>query len=330
MTVGGAADRIADLLADIESIPGVIERLATDAVAASVRAAVAQLGGGGPQRLLIAGLGSSRFAALQAAGALRATGLEVEVQPASGDTLPTLEHGLCIAISSSGSTREVVDVASRYRGTVPVLAITRGAGSPLAAAADAVVPLPVEPERSGVAVPSFVATIGVLELLAAELAAGVKPDFGGEAADARDALASRASWLPAALDAIDGAEEIAVLSPWSIRGTAEQAALLFRECPRRSATAFETAEWLHIGVYTALPGSVTLLFDGSPADDEVERTILGRGGRVVRVGSLGRDGAGAAGLPNAVGGLAGITGPAILAAEWWRSVAADPSDDVRG
>lgn len=324
---GGAADRVADLVTDIESIPGVIERLATDAVAASVRAAVAQVGRGGPRRLLIAGLGSSRFAALQAAGALRATGLEVDVQPASSDTLPTLEPGICIAISSSGSTKEAVEVASRYRGTVPVLGITRDADSPLAAAADVVVPLPVEPERSGVAVPSFVATIGVLELLGAELSDGEKPGFEAEAAQARGVLASRASWLPAALAAIEGAEDIAVLAPWSIRGTAEQAALLFRECPRRSATAFETAEWLHIGVYTALPGSVALLFDGSPADDEVERTILGRGGRVVRVGSLGAL-AGAPPNDAAAGGgpLGQVTGPALLAAALWQRIASHPAE----
>jgi hypothetical protein len=128
----------------------------------------------------------------------------------------------------------------------------------------------------------------------------------------REVLRTRDTWLPPALEALDGVEEIAVLAPWSARGAAEQAALHLRECPRRSAAAYETADWLHIGIYTALPGTAVLLFDGSRADREVERVCADRGVRLVRV-------PGPAGDP-----ITRSTAASLIAAELWRRLAEPP------
>ena len=62
-----------------------------------------------------------------------------------------------------------------------------------------------------------------------------------------------------------------------------------------------------IGIYTALPGSAVLLFEGSPADAEVERTCVDRGVRLVRLPG-----------PEA---LSRSTAASLLAAELWRRVA---------
>ena len=43
------------------------------------------------------------------------------------------------------------------------------------------------------------------------------------------------------------------------------------------AHAFETADWLHTGVYLAWSGHQVLAFAGSPADDEVDATLARRG-----------------------------------------------------
>ena len=43
---------------------------------------------------------------------------------------------------------------------------------------------------------------------------------------------------------------------------------MLREAPRIEAFAWDTGDWLHVGLYTLFPGDAVLLFSGSPADDE--------------------------------------------------------------
>ncbi len=59
---------------------------------------------------------------------------------------------------------------------------------------------------------------------------------------------------------------------------------MLREAPRIPATAYETGDWLHVGLYTLQPGDPVLLLAGSLADDEVVATVRRRGGVVVSVG----------------------------------------------
>ena len=313
----GSIDRIDAFVRDLESIPDVLERTIDidwllDALAAATRRRY--------DRVLLAGLGSSRFAAMLVEDLFLGGAAKVVVQPAGADrALAPDEHLLTIAISASGGTREVVDTAQRNKGEGTVIAITRNASSPLAAAAHAVAVLPVDAESSGVSCTTFVATVAALLRIGVSMPPAPGSTMVPEAvpeglrlvADAtRELLASRDSWLPPALEALDGVEDIAVLAPWSQRGAAEQAALHLRECPRRSAAAYETADWLHIGIYTALPGSAVLLFEGSPSDGEVERVVADRGACLVRVPG-----------PE---GLSRTTAASLLAAELWRRVAERP------
>ena len=64
---------------------------------------------------------------------------------------------------------------------------------------------------------------------------------------------------------------------------------MLREGPRLPATAYETGDWLHTGVYLALPGHRVLLFPGAPADPDVIATVERRGGQVLIVDAHGRD-----------------------------------------
>ena len=317
-------DRVAALARDIETVPDAYDRLADgDELATAFRAVLAR-SSNLPRRVVLTGLGSSRFAALDVEARLRAAGIETVVEPASTDTQATPAPDLlAVAISSSGRTAEVVAAARRHREAGTVLAITRDAGSPLATAGHATAVLPVAAEASGIATTTYAATLAALLHLAAALGAPGGPASAAEeirlgARAARAALASRDAWLPGALEVLGSAESISVLAPWSERGQAEQIALLFREGPRRSADVYETAEWLHTGVYTALPGTVVLVLAGSPADDEVARTISGRAGQVVAVGDrAGIPSAAAATIPSPAG-LGRFVGPALLAAELWR------------
>jgi len=229
----------------------------------------------------MAGLGSSRYAAAIVADAVRAQGgtAWVEIASAAGGTAPAHELVLC-AISASGRTAEVLEVAERHRGRSLVVAITNAPTSPLAAAADVVVTLHAGEEAAGIACRSFRATIAALALATGVATADdlrPVPDAIDRrlAADGRDAESSA--------ETLDRAPSIDVLAPAPLVGLAEQAALMLRELPRLPAHAWETGDWLHTGVYLALPGHRAVAFPGAAADDEVIATVRRRGGEVVTI-----------------------------------------------
>jgi glutamine---fructose-6-phosphate transaminase (isomerizing) len=266
------ADRATAFEADIAASPDALARL-LDAWDAPIDP--------GDRRIALTGLGSSRFAAEIVAAALREAGRSAWATfPASGGgTAPSDDQAL-VAISASGRTPEVVEAAIRHRGRSLVVAVTNDPAGPLAGTADAVVPLLAGPETSGIACRTFRATIAALAMLTGLFTpAALRPIVAG--------IAERLAWLDATAaafaDALDGAPSIDVLAAAAEIGLAEQAALMLREAPRLPARAYETADWLHVGVYLALPGHRVVLFEGSPADEEVIRTIERRGGSVVRI-----------------------------------------------
>ena len=284
-----AADRAGQFLQDILAAPPELA-----AVSAAQRAVIA-----GPfasalaavlarRRRRLVGMGSSRFAAMDAASRWRLHGHDAvaEVASASGST-PGGPDTLAIAISNSGSTAEVVAAARRHRAQGSwVLAMTSRPDSPLAAEAHLVLPLRADrPEISGIATLSFRATVAGLLLLDgdesvdAELAAA--PDALAAVIDGRDA------WLAAGADLLDTGGVVHVLADGFHAGLAEEAALMLREAPRIMAWPIDTGDWLHVGLYTLLPGDAVLLLTGSPADAEVIETVHRRGGRVVAVGPAG-------------------------------------------
>ena len=67
-------------------------------------------------------------------------------------------------------------------------------------------------------------------------------------------------------------------------GTLDQAVLMLREGPRIPAFATDAGDWLHVGLYTLLPGGAVLLFAGTGYDDAVLRVAHERGARAVVVG----------------------------------------------
>jgi fructoselysine-6-P-deglycase FrlB-like protein len=234
----------------------------------------------GRSRIVFIGLGSSRYAALIAAARLHVRGATAWVEHASSvDATPPGGDLALIAISASGRTPEVVVAADRHRGTSLVVAVTNDPDSDLASRADVVVPLHAGVEASGIACRTFRGTVAALAMLTGDAApSDLRP--------AVDALAARIErrerWVGPMADAIDGAPSIDVLAGASLVGLAEQAALMLREAPRLPARAYETGEWLHTGVYLALPGHRAVLFEGSPTDAEVIHTIERRGGEVGR------------------------------------------------
>jgi fructoselysine-6-P-deglycase FrlB-like protein len=285
--VSGTGDRVAALLEDVEAGP--------DELAAVVEAQWAALGELPPEVLArpawrLIGMGSSRFAALDAAARRRAAGRDAHAElasatgasPGGGDTL-------AIVISASGQTPEVLAAARRHRGSSFVLAITAHRDTPLARTADAVLPLTaVHRERAGIATMTYRATVAALAALAEPGGEGAPTGAGvslrAAPAALRRLLDGRSAWAAAAADVLAGGREVHVLGDGSRAGAAEQAALLLREAPRIPAAAFDTGDWLHVGLYTLFPGDPVLLLAGSPSDPAAVRTIRDRGGRVIAVG----------------------------------------------
>jgi fructoselysine-6-P-deglycase FrlB-like protein len=162
--------------------------------------------------------------------------------------------------------------------------VTNQPDSPLGAVAP-VIDLGAGRERSGIASRTFRHTIAALTLLGSE-PLGIDAETLLPAVGAlREVLESRAEWLPSAADVLDGGEELHVVGGGDAAGVIDQAALMFREAPRIPALAMDAGDWLHVGLYTMLPGGRLLLFGGTPYDDEVVRTVHARRGRVVGVGS---------------------------------------------
>lgn len=310
MTREGSPDRAALLEADVIASADALARILDEAPRAALGAT-----GGRPGRLALVGLGSSRFAALIAASHLRAAGRVAWAEHASSDpgTAPARDLTL-VAISASGRTRDVVETAARHRGTSRVVAVTNDPGSPLAEQADTVLPLLAGEERSGIACRTFRATVAALAVLG-----GVRGD------DLRPAVAalatridSRADWIGPLADGLDGAASIDVLADASLLGLAEQAALMLREAPRLPARAYDTGDWLHVGVYLALPGHRALMYPGARADHEVIATVERRGGTALRVEP-------ASGGPIHRALVESVVAE-LVAADLWRRAVATPLD----
>ncbi len=325
---GPVEDRAEAFLSDIVAGP---DELA--AVLAAQRMAIRDVPYGVTARPVwrFAGLGSSRFAAMDAAARLRSVGRDAHAElSSSAGRSPGGRDVLFVAISASGRTPETLAAVEHHLGSSFVLGLTARGDCPLVRLADAGIPLKAgHDETAGIACLSYRATVAALALLAAEGEPELEPGGIDAAAPALAALiAGRDAWLGAAADRLDGGRPIHVLGDGARLGGLEQAALMLREAPRIPALPLDTGDWLHTGLYTLFPGDPVLLFTGSPADDEAVATIRARGGVLVSVGADRPDAD--ASVPLAAAVLAdpvvrALVEPAVaelLAAELWRRTGA--------
>ncbi len=307
-------DRSDLLRDDILAGPAALARLfrAYDAPDSPLASVVSSMPQG--RRVALAGMGSSRYAALLVASELRSGGTPAWVEYASTGAPSAPGTGLVfVAVSASGRTAEVVAAARRHRGQSLVVAVTNDPGSALASEADHVLPLHAGHEGSGIATRTFRSTVAVLAMLG-----GWSPSsLSSTVADLAVAIESAEPWVSETADAIDGVSAIDVLADAGMLGLAEQAALMLREAPRLPATAHETGDWLHTAVYLALPGHRVLLFPGGAADAEVVATVERRGGVVIPMPSVVTD---ADPIRRVI--VESVTAE-LLAAELWRRTSAE-------
>ena len=241
----------------------------------------------GIERVLLIGMGSSRFAARTAVSHLRARGLDAYAELAStGMPTPPRPGTLVAGISASGETKETIEALARHRGAGPTVAITNREGSAIEGVADVTLPLLAGPEEGGVACVSFQATLAVLLLLCGRLTGSPGVDGLRPAVAAAHALReSRSWWLPPLVELVRAAHTTYTIAPEERISSALQSALMLREGPRIAADATETGDWLHVDVYLSKhPGYTALLFPGSRFDAGVMEWARERGSRIVAVG----------------------------------------------
>jgi glutamine---fructose-6-phosphate transaminase (isomerizing) len=271
------------------------------------------------RRVVLIGMGSSGFAALPAAAALRARGIAAVAELAStGSPTPPGEHVTAIAISASGSTAETVEALEHHRGRSRTVAITNRPDASLAAAADVVLPLFAGEETGGVSCRTFQATVALLHLVTGVPVEALRPAPGAQA----ELFDRRAAWVGALLDLLDGAHTLYTIAPDERIASALESALMFREGPRIAADATETGDWLHVDVYlTKHTGYRALLFPGSRFDAGVMEWARERNSTIIAVGRP-VDGA-ALTIPfehaadPLVGSLVETSVAELAASEWW-------------
>jgi glucosamine 6-phosphate synthetase-like amidotransferase/phosphosugar isomerase protein len=283
----------------------------------------------GTRRVVLLGMGSSRYAAAVVAARLRAAGLHAVAEYASAEAATPGGAGtVAVGISASGKTEETTAALRRHRdaGSAAV-ALTNAPASAIAVAGTVVVDMMAGSERGGVACCSFQHTIALLLALEDRLLGrdiSRVPTVCRRAADAtEDLLARRDSWVPEVANLLTPTGQAFVLAPHERLSSAEQGALMLREGPRIPADACETADWLHVDVYlTRSLDYRALVFAGSPYDADAMGWMRDRGSTVCAVGGDLLDAKAAVRYPGDddadVALLTEVLVPELVAADVWR------------
>ena len=279
-------------------------------------------------RVLLLGMGSSGYAAADAARDLRSVGLSAAFEPSSAESSwPPDPRLLVVAISASGESAETMDAIGRYRGRSPIVALTNAPGSALASAADHVVELAAGEEAGGVACRTFQHTGLLLRALEAHLT-GIGEDLAvltrATAHATSELLRTSGTWLPEIAASLASPNGLYLIAPAERLASAGQGALMVREGPRIPAVACETGDWAHVDVYlTKTLDYRAIVFPGSRWDVGALDWLQRRGATFVAVGA---DVAGAASSIRYPGDddpdvarYTEVLVPELLAASWWRA-----------
>jgi glucosamine--fructose-6-phosphate aminotransferase (isomerizing) len=192
---------------------------------------------------------------------------------------PLLERAAVLAISQSGGSPDIVGVveAARAQGR-PTIAITNEPGSPLAVAAEVLVPLAAGPERSVAATKTYLASLHALAQIASCL---LEPDGALEHEEwferlpglvtsvAAEQLATRERFDPLTASSL-----VTVIGRGLQFPTAFETALKIRELSGIAAEAFSPPDLLH-GPIAALDGSGTVWVLSTGGRGAPDRALVG-------------------------------------------------------
>jgi glucosamine--fructose-6-phosphate aminotransferase (isomerizing) len=172
------------------------------------------------------------------------------------DAPPELGPAAVIGISQSGASPDVVAVLTEARRQQrPTLAITNDSRSPLAEAADWVLPLHAGEERAVAATKTYLNSIAAVALLSS--VAARDRDRVRALREAPAAVAQQIEQTLAAADRLDGYRDVetgSVIARGVNYGTAFEVALKIRELSGASFEAFSSADLLHGPIAALKPG----------------------------------------------------------------------------
>jgi fructoselysine-6-P-deglycase FrlB-like protein len=214
-------------------------------------------------RVAVAGCGTSWFMAEAYAAAREASGHGETDAFAASEMPPGRAYDQVLVLSRSGTTTEIRQLLDRLRGTVPTIAITGDADTPVGRAADTVIELPFADEESVVQT-RFATT--ELVLLRASLGLDTEP----AAAAAERVLAEPLA--PALL----AARQFTFLGTGETVGLAREAALKLREAAGLWTEAYPAMEYRHGPA--AVTGAGSVVWTLGPAPDGLAAEVAAAGG----------------------------------------------------
>lgn len=204
------------------------------------------------KRIAVVGCGTSWFIAQSYAVLRERAGHgPTDAFAASEAPVDDRRYDAVVALTRSGTTTEVLELAERLRGRTRTIGVIGDASSPLVELVDEAVTLPFADEQSVVQT-RFATT--ALALFRASL--GERLDAAVE--DARVAIAEE---LPAEL--VD-AEQYTFLGLGWAYGLAQEAALKMREASQSWTESYPSMEYRHGPLAIAAPGRVTWQFGPAP------------------------------------------------------------------
>jgi glucosamine--fructose-6-phosphate aminotransferase (isomerizing) len=230
------------------------------------------------QYIVIASRGSSSNAARYAQYLLgRAARVPVAFATPSLYTLyeqpPRLDGALVIGISQSGSSPDVGSVVEEAaRQGRPTIAITNDATSPLARAAEAVLPLEAGAEQSVAATKTYMNSLGALALLFT--ASTHDADAFAELRRMPELIAAQLAQSGEDAEALEQLEGGTVMARGVNFGTAHEIALKMRELSGLLFEAYSSADLMHGPVAAIRPGwPVVAVAPSGPAQASMREAI---------------------------------------------------------
>jgi len=205
---------------------------------------------------------------------------------------------LAVALSQSGRTEEIVETLAWARdGGARTLAITNGAGSPLAQVAEVTFLTQAGPERAVPATKTFTTQLAALAVLAIGLGADLDP---GELRGVPDEIEAMLAGLPDTgplVGELAAARGVVVSGRGLAYAAALELALKLKEACYLHAMGLSYADLLHgpIAVVDSQTPAILLAADSGPTLDgtvDLARRVTGAGARAYGIG--GGDGLAAA------------------------------------
>ena len=176
------------------------------------------------------------------------------------DTRPDLSNSVCLAISQSGASPDLLAAVSKARESgAMIVALVNAKNSPLAERADHVVPLCAGIEASVAATKSFIASLAAIVHLVSSWAEDRELSEALRKAPKHLERAWSLDWSTA-VERLQSATDLFVIGRGMGLGVAQEAALKLKETCGLHAEAISAAELRHGPMALVRPGFPVLVF----------------------------------------------------------------------